>query len=137
MDSLRVLEVQVESREDGLGCGAQLRAQGSQCQAERQGLNAVSRVRVHSRAGPEVTLGTGLEAGQLRLWPLWSDGVAQAKDAAAGEEEGPHMTSSPGLKQLVVDWGPGTSIQSIVDGPWPFAWLWALVSESGHPRYWS
>lgn len=64
MDSLRVLAVQGESREDGLGCGAQLRAQGSQCQAERQGLNAVSRVRVRSRAGPEVTLGTGLEAGR-------------------------------------------------------------------------
>lgn len=63
--------------------------------------------------------------------------MAQAKDTAAGEEEGPHMTSSPGLKQLLVDWGPGTSIHSIVDGPWPYAWLWALVSESGRPPYWS
>lgn len=47
------------------------------------------------------------------------------------------MRSSPGLKQLVVDWGSGTSIHSIMDGPWPLAWLWALVSTSGWPPYWS
>lgn len=47
------------------------------------------------------------------------------------------MTSNPGLKQLVVDWGSGTSIHSIMDGPWPLAWLWALVSASGRPPYWS
>lgn len=45
MNGLRALEVQVESQDDGLGCGAQLRAQGSLCQAERQGLNAVSGVK--------------------------------------------------------------------------------------------
>ena len=64
--------------------------------------------------------------------------MAQAKDTAAGgKEEGLHMTSSPGLKQLVVDWGSGTSIYSIMDGPWPLAWLWALGSASGRSPYWS
>ena len=45
MISLRSLEVKVESQEDGVGCGDQPRAQGSLCQAEGQGLNAVGGVK--------------------------------------------------------------------------------------------
>lgn len=62
MDSLRVLAVQGVP-EMGWGVepshGHRLPVPGGAA-----GLNATSRVRVASRAGPEVTLGTGLEAGR-------------------------------------------------------------------------
>lgn len=48
MDSLRVLAVR-GVREDGHRVWSPAKGWGSQCQAERQGLNAVSRVRVRSR----------------------------------------------------------------------------------------